>query len=135
MCLYVKKPQPPSPTEVMEFYKVVHRHGKRSLYMDMLYIPGTTVVAEAYPDVDFEDAQDARNVGGNEGVYESGVLHFYTSIPIANERADLFIKECIDDGETDLLELDIIGVKCYPEHFVAWGVDGDVCYSQCEVPE
>ena len=39
----------------------------------------------------------------------------------------------LSDRVNENTEFEILRVKCLPKHFIAWGLDGDACYTQVEV--
>ena len=117
MCLTVNE-NFAAPTEDFTCYKVLRVSGYKyyySPYVGHQYVIGETVVASGPL--------------GQDYYYESGVLHAYTDYAAAYDM----YKKC----KRGRLGHPYAIVKCIgkPEHYVAHGMENDICFTQLFVKE
>lgn len=139
MCLYVDSHKEP-PGEPLVFWKIVtHPDRKPPRFAfkrkSLVYSKGTIIRAEP-----IDEPLVKRFSPSDMGEVHGGVIHLFQ-----NEQKARSYELCLDyditiDNRRWLapyvwrgVDFTVIRLKCLPQHWIAWGMDGDVCYTQVEV--
>ncbi len=132
MCLYPNF-EKDAPTRTKVFYKVVTARGRYTEYYPTKYPVGEVIVAKPRDLAGhYRDLVVDRRLRWNHVVY-GGAIHLYAT----KKRADNAVnyRETLRRiyGKRNNPILMVVRCRCRPRHFIAWGFDGDVAYTQVEV--